>query len=298
MNFLRENRLLIIGLLISGILHASVFGLLSFLNKKEEKKEKEKPVYISILQKPEEKKKTSIKRKIPKPSKKQLQKTLKKKSKKILKKHKKKKTVKKKIKKKNKKRKIKITKKPVKHKVKQKPVKKAEKTEEPKEKLKKENLQKNKKVAKNTIPEIKKAQEKNRKEFSLLNLKGKDSLFETGEKTVKEKKKVSEEDIYAYIRALERYLNSLARRKDLYPPMAKRLRLEGSLTVRFTIRKDGSVDENSIKVMVSSGYSILDKGAIKLIKKYVPLFAKQEGKKPPRDRLTIELPITFEIIGW
>jgi len=295
-NFLRENRLLIIGLLISGILHASVFGLLSFLNKKEEKKEKEKPVYISILQKPEEKKKTSIKRKIPKSSKKQPQKFLKKKSKKILKKHKKKKPVKKKIKKKNKKEKIKNTGKPVKPKVK--PVKKAEKTEEPKEELKKENLQENKKVAKNTIPEIKKTQEKNRKEFSLLNLKGKDSLFETGEKTVKEKKKVSEEDIYAYIRALERYLNSLARRKDLYPPMAKRLRLEGSLTVRFTIRKDGSVDENSIKVMVSSGYSILDKGAIKLIKKYVPLFAKQEGKKPPRDRLTIELPITFEIIGW
>ncbi|NPA54076.1 MAG: energy transducer TonB [Aquificae bacterium] len=132
----------------------------------------------------------------------------------------------------------------------------------------------------------------------MADLKGKDKLFETGKKKIKEENKVSEKDILRYLRALERYLNNLARRKDLYPPMAKRLRLEGSLTVRFKLRKDGSVDNNSIKVMVSSGYSILDKGAVKLIKKYVPLFAKKKGIKPPKDNLTIELPITFEIIGW
>ena len=80
--------------------------------------------------------------------------------------------------------------------------------------------------------------------------------------------------------------------------MAKRLRIEGSLVVRFTIRADGSVDENSIKIIQSSNYNILDKGAVKLIKKYVPEFGRKYGKKPPKGDLTIELPITFEIIGW
>jgi protein TonB len=80
--------------------------------------------------------------------------------------------------------------------------------------------------------------------------------------------------------------------------MAKRLRIEGSLVVRFTIRSDGSIDESSIQIIDSSNYNVLDKGAVQLIKKYVPEFAKKYGKKPPKGDLTIELPITFEIIGW
>jgi len=93
------------------------------------------------------------------------------------------------------------------------------------------------------------------------------------------------------------YLNQLARRKDLYPPMAKRLRIEGSLVVRFTVLKDGRIKENSLQVVDSSGFNVLDKGAVKIIKKYVPKFNKKY-KKIPKDELTIEIPITFEIIGW
>jgi len=135
-----------------------------------------------------------------------------------------------------------------------------------------------------------------KKSLTIATLKGKESIYNIGKDKDSSKKK-SDDDIKAYIRALNGYLNSLARRRDLYPPMARRLRLEGSLIVKFKIRADGSVDESSIRVVISSGYNVLDDGAIRIIKKYVPRFAKVYGKKPPRD-IEVELPITFEIIGW
>ncbi len=296
-SFFEEYKYLLIGIVISATVHAFVFGTFNVLNVKEKKKTEEKPVYISILKK-EKEKKTVQKKKIPKQihKKTKIKKSEKKIVKKVIKRKKrKKKSVKKPVIKK-------VVKKVVKKKVPKKvPVKKTvEKVKKTVEKTEKKQEIKEvvKKETQVNISENKPTKQKKNEKFSLLKLKGKESIFETGKKEPKEEKKVSEEDIYKYIRALERYLNNLARRKDLYPPMAKRLRLEGSLTVRFTLNKDGTIKENSIKVVVGSGYSILDKGAVKLIKKYVPLFAKREGKKPPRDNLIIELPITFEIIGW
>lgn len=98
-----------------------------------------------------------------------------------------------------------------------------------------------------------------------------------------------EEDINGYLKELIIYLNQQAREKDLYPPLAKRLKIEGEVIVRVTINEDGTIDENSIKIVDSSGYNVLDKGAIRILKKLQPY------KKPPK-KITVEIPIVFQIL--
>ncbi len=299
--FYEDIGLIFIGLFISLALHVSIFASFYLIKEKEKPKKEEKPIYISLIKKTALKKENVPKRKLPKGEKKPHIKKVQEPIKKNVVKKKIKKKLKKKIVKKKKHRKKKIVKKKVVHVKKTKKVVKKEPKKVIKKEVKEAKKEKKEEVVKEEKVENKTVVEKGNKtqsqnSFSLAGLKGKSSVFQTGEEIKEVKEKLSEEDIWKYIKDLERYLNNLAKRKDLYPPMAKRLRLEGSLTVRFTIRKDGSVDEKSIKIMVSSGYSILDKGAVKLIKKYVPLFAKKEGKKPPRDNLVVELPIVFEIV--
>lgn len=297
MKKISDTKILLIGLGLSIVLHGLVFLVLANIKSPEKPKKKEKIVYINIL-KPEKKKNAvpKPKKKIPigQHKKKVIKPAPKPKSKPV--KHKPKPVKPKPIKHKPK---------PIKPKPRPKPVKKPKPQPKPVEKPqpqpkppKKETVQP---VEQQPKTETKGTTEQNKnvsqnQNFNLSSLKGKELIYQHGEE--KKEKKKTDEDIQAYIRALEEYLNELARRKDLYPPMAKRLRIEGSLVVRFTIKADGSVDENSIKIVESSNYSVLDKGAIKIIKKYVPLFAKKYGKKPPKGDLTVELPVTFEIIGW
>ncbi|MDQ7055283.1 MAG: energy transducer TonB [Persephonella sp.] len=292
--FIDEKKVFLIGLLLSVILHGVILSALIYIGKpEEEKKQKKKVVYINIV-KPEKKenKAPTVKKKIPAAPQKQI-----------------------------KPQKPKIKKRAFTKKVSPKPKKtekklKKQKEEKPKTVKKVVKAEESKKIPekKISIPEVKEEELQEVKEeiqnlkieesmleadsFSLSNLKGKELIYQHGKEEIEEEKKVSDEEILAYIKELERYLNELARKKDLYPPMAKRLRIEGSLVVRFTIKADGSIDENSIKIIDSSSYNILDKGAVKLIKKYVPMFAQKYGKRPPKGDLTIELPITFEIIGW
>lgn len=98
-----------------------------------------------------------------------------------------------------------------------------------------------------------------------------------------------EEDINGYLKELIRYLNQQARERDLYPPIAKRLKIEGEVIVRVTINEDGTIEENSISIIEASGYNILDRGAIDILKKLQPY------KKPPK-KITVEIPIVFQII--
>jgi len=281
------NKYFLIGLVISIFLHISVFAVLISIERKKEEKE-EKPIYVYLSEFKEEKKKApQAKKKVPKKSEKPERKVMKKKvlkpKKKVIKKLKQKKIKKEIIK----------------------PVNKPEKIIEP-EKIEKKVLpdivytedeileEIDQVVLEKDIPEISPYKEES---IDLSKLKGREEVFQAG-KEDKVEKEVSDEDILAYIKELEMYLNNLARKRDLYPPLAKRLRIEGSLIIRFTILSDGSVDNGSIKIISSSGYNVLDKGARKLIEKYVPEFAKKYGKKPPKGDLTIELPVTFEIIGW
>lgn len=98
-----------------------------------------------------------------------------------------------------------------------------------------------------------------------------------------------DEDIDGYLKELIRYLNQQARERDLYPPIAKRLKIEGQVVVRVTINEDGTIEEGSMMVVESSGYNVLDKGALDILKKLQPL------KKPPK-KITVEIPIVFQII--
>ena len=75
-----------------------------------------------------------------------------------------------------------------------------------------------------------------------------------------------------------------------YPLMAKRLQIEGTVVVRFIIEENGSVNEDTIKIVKSSGSKILDKQAIITVKNSIPF------KPPPEGRIVIEIPVVFEII--
>ncbi len=282
-------------ILISIVLHISIYFLFVFLikpPKQEKKKEKIEEIYI-YLPKIEKKLSDKTVKRL------KLAKSEKKGNKFIKRKPVKKKIISRKVKVHKKVKKFskpkKVTKKTISKKIVKKVVKK-EKVNKKEEKILKDNLNK-------TDDNLAKAEDNtnttqvNRK-LSISNLAGKESIFELGKKDNVEEEIKKDVDVSEYVRELNRYLNQLARRKDLYPPMAKRLKLEGSLIVRFKINKDGTVDEKSIKIIISSGYNVLDEGAIRIIKEYVPKFVRKYHKYPPKDNFIVEIPITFEIIEW
>ena len=282
-------------ILISIVLHISIYFLFVFLikpPKQEKKKEKIEEIYI-YLPKIEKKLSDKTVKRL------KLAKSEKKGNKFIKRKPVKKKIISRKVKVHKKVKKFSKPKKVIKKTISKKIVKKVvkkEKVNKKEEKILKDNLNK-------TDDNLAKAEDNtnttqvNRK-LSISNLAGKESIFELGKKDNVEEEIKKDVDVSEYVRELNRYLNQLARRKDLYPPMAKRLRLEGSLIVRFKINRDGTVDEKSIKIIISSGYNVLDEGAIRIIKEYVPKFVRKYHKYPPKDNFIVEIPITFEIIEW
>ena len=298
-----KRKILLFSLLLSLILHTLFLAILFLFIKSDENKEdtyKKKEIYIYLPKKEiKSSENTRNKLKIPKSEKKgnkiissrpNSDSPTKKKIRNL--------TPPKKVKKLSK-QKSSIPKKPY-QKENQRDKKKIEKDKEIKEKtevkqVKTDNKEKDIKLTADFIEE---RDEKKKKPLSIRELAGKEEVFELGKKSVSDEELKRDEDVEGYIRALTMYLNQLSRRKDLYPPMAKRLKLEGSLIVRFKINRDGTVDEKSIRIIISSGYNVLDEGAVRIIKKYVPKFAEKYKKYPPRDNFIVELPITFEIIGW
>lgn len=75
-----------------------------------------------------------------------------------------------------------------------------------------------------------------------------------------------------------------------YPAMARQLGLQGTVTVRVSIRGDGSV--GAVAVDVSSGHKALDKAAISAVKRSAPF-------KAPRgfglDEVMVEIPIVYRL---
>lgn len=73
-----------------------------------------------------------------------------------------------------------------------------------------------------------------------------------------------------------------------YPRLAQQRGMQGSVTVRFTIRKDGSVDPSSITA-VDSTNSMFEKAALDAVRKW---------RFKPRSRPGIaEVPVRFELSG-
>ncbi len=79
---------------------------------------------------------------------------------------------------------------------------------------------------------------------------------------------------------IRRYIESA----KAYPTLARRRSIEGVLYVKFRVNPDGQPVD--IQIIKSSGSSILDKGALKIIKKAAP-FPYVEG--------AIEVPISFRL---
>ena len=82
------------------------------------------------------------------------------------------------------------------------------------------------------------------------------------------------------------YIRELITRQLVYPPLALRMNWSGKAVVAFTIDEDGSASE--IRIMETSGFTILDKSAIETIRKVAPF------PKPPV-RSEIVVPINFRM---
>lgn len=107
----------------------------------------------------------------------------------------------------------------------------------------------------------------------------------TGGKATESKKQNA--NSASYIAQLQRRISQQAART--YPRKAKRKRQEGVVKVAFIIHSSGKITD--IKVVTSSDYLLLDKAAIKAVKrvgKYKPL---PEGVNP-----NFEIPIRFSLL--
>ncbi|MDY0123372.1 TonB family protein [Sulfurimonas sp.] len=99
------------------------------------------------------------------------------------------------------------------------------------------------------------------------------------------KSKKSEDELALYLSKIRIKIQENLR----YPPLAKRLKLEGESIVAFEILDDGSVRESSIRIKNSSGHKSLDRQAIDTILSVSPFDA------PPQNNMSIVLPVAFNL---
>jgi protein TonB len=71
-----------------------------------------------------------------------------------------------------------------------------------------------------------------------------------------------------------------------YPRLAKKMGWKGKVLVSFIIKEDGGV--GGLKVLTSSGYEILDKNVLSVIKETQPF------PKPPV-KAELVIPITYKL---
>jgi len=74
-----------------------------------------------------------------------------------------------------------------------------------------------------------------------------------------------------------------------YPPLARRLKIQGESVVAFNILSDGSVEGSTISTHTSSGNSSLDRQAINTILQVSPFEA------PPKGKISIIVPVAFNL---
>jgi periplasmic protein TonB len=86
----------------------------------------------------------------------------------------------------------------------------------------------------------------------------------------------------AYVKVLSKKIQS----KLIYPKEIRHAGLQGVTTVSFRIRNDGGVQEDSLKIVASSGKEELDRSALSTIRACAPFAA------PPRE-MTISIAVTY-----
>ena len=99
------------------------------------------------------------------------------------------------------------------------------------------------------------------------------------------KSKKTQDEIALYLSKIRAKIQENLR----YPPLAKRLKIEGESVVAFTILSDGSVNESSIETKNSSGHKSLDRQAIDTILSVSPF------DTPPQNNMSIILPVVFKL---
>ncbi len=82
----------------------------------------------------------------------------------------------------------------------------------------------------------------------------------------------------------------LVREKPPYPPLARRQGYEGKLVVRLLVSPTGRVDQ--VVLLRSSGYSILDRVAVKTLKKWRFRPAMKNGHPTS---YWVEVPVVFDL---
>jgi len=85
--------------------------------------------------------------------------------------------------------------------------------------------------------------------------------------------------------ALLLQIREAIQRELTYPPLARRRRLEGTVVAGFLI--DGGGEPHDIKIVESSGYSILDKEVIAIIRRASPY---------PHIDERVEVPVSFKLV--
>lgn len=87
-----------------------------------------------------------------------------------------------------------------------------------------------------------------------------------------------------------RVRSHLERNKE-YPALALRGRLEGTVTVRFTIRNDGSV--GSAGIVKSSGYNLLDQSALRTVHISAPF--PNPPETPGFRETSVSVPLVYKM---
>ncbi len=125
-------------------------------------------------------------------------------------------------------------------------------------------------------------------------IKPKEGGVQEMEKAISEKARKEGEAIEATKELREEFLreklgviSSIVKQNLTYPPLARKLGMEGKMVISFLLTKDGRVED--IKIEQSTGYRLLDENAIKTVKRLEKLMLK-----PPVD-VRIKLPVIYRL---
>lgn len=89
-----------------------------------------------------------------------------------------------------------------------------------------------------------------------------------------------------YMKGNYEYIKKRVRQYLVYSPQAKRMGIQGMVTVSFTIQQDGRVRD--VAVSKSSGYSLLDESALEAVRSAAPFAAPPEAAR-------VIMPVQFSL---
>ncbi len=89
-----------------------------------------------------------------------------------------------------------------------------------------------------------------------------------------------------YLKGNYEYIKRRVRQYLVYSPQAKRMGIQGMVTVSFTIQQDGRVRD--VAVSKSSGYSLLDESALEAVRSAAPFAAPPESAR-------VIMPVQFSL---